>query len=97
MGPKHIPDDLHVMSENGRILDGILARHALTVANGAKGKFSGVITRERITKENTERSLIDLVCVSQDLLETLESIIIDEDKNYCLESIRKTKNAIKVT
>ena len=37
------------------------------------------------------------MCVSQDLLETLESIIIDEDKNYCLESIRKTKNAIKVT
>ena len=76
------------MSENGKILDGILARHALTVANGAKEKFSGVITRP---KENIERSSIDLVCVSQDLLETLESIIIDEDKNYCLESIRKNE------
>ena len=35
--------------------------------------------------------------ISLDLLETLESILIYENKNHFIESFRKTKNCIKVT
>ena len=97
MGPQHIPEDPHTISENGRVLEGILERHALTVANGIRGKFSGVITRARTTKDHKEQSAIDLVCISQDLIEELSSISIDEEKVYCLESIRRTKKGIQTS
>ena len=94
MGRDHIPEDPHDISENGKVLEGILRRHALTVTNGIKGKHSGVITRERITKDHIERSVIDLVCLSEDLVECIDQIQIDEGKNYCLESIKRTKKDI---
>ena len=34
MGPKYIQGDPNPMSENGRILEGIINRHARIVANG---------------------------------------------------------------
>ena len=80
------------------LLEGIFERHAISVANGLTGKVKGVITRERTTKNNFEESVIDLVCLSQDLVLELESIIIDEPKEYCLESKNTIKNGVtKVT
>ena len=67
------------------------------MANGVRGKYSGVITRERITKDHIERSAIDLVCLSEDLVECLELVKIDEDKTHCLESIQRTKKGIKIS
>ena len=96
MGPSHIPGDPHPMSENnGKVLEGILERHAMIVANGLIGKVTGVITRERITVDGIERSAIDLVCLSQDLVNDVESIVVDEDKSYCLERINTTKTGSK--
>ena len=98
MGPQHISGDPHPQSENGTVLEGILERHAMCVANGLTGKSKGVITRERTTKNNFEESVIDLVCLSQDLVLDLESIIVDEPKEYCLESINTNKKGVtKVT
>jgi len=97
MGSKHIPGDPHEMSDNGKIMEGLLARHALIVANGLEGKVKGVITRERSTAERKERSAIDLVCLSRDLAEETNSVIIDEDKKYALEKIEKTKKGVKIT
>ena len=91
MGNKHIPGDPHEISDNGKIMEGVLARHALTVANGLEGKAKGVITRKRTTTERVEQSAIDLVCLSRDLVEETKSVLIDEDKNYVLEKIEKTK------
>ena len=97
MGNKHIPGDPHEISDNGKIMEGVLARHALTVANGLEGKAKGVITRKRTTTERVEQSAIDLVCLSRDLVEETKSVLIDEDKNYVLEKIEKTKKGVKVT
>ena len=91
MGSVHIPGDPHSQSENGTVLEGIFERHAISVANGLVGKVKGVITRERTTKNNFEESAIDLVCLSQDLVLELESITVDEPKEYCLESINTNK------
>ena len=54
MGPQHIQGDPHPQSENGKVLEGIFERHAISVANGLRGKVRGVITRERTTKNNFE-------------------------------------------
>ena len=76
-------------------MEDILDRHALTVANGIKGKYSGVVTRERTTKDHTEKSAIDLICISHDLVDEMCSISIDEKKIFCLESIKSTKKVYK--
>ena len=68
------------MSENGKVLEGIIIRHALIVANGVSSKRSGIITRERVIEDSTERSVIDLVLLSSDLAINTDGIIIDEDK-----------------
>ena len=68
LGPIYNKDDTKPMSQNGRILPGIIERHALVVANGVEGRTSGVIKRQRCTKTNTEESAIDLVLLSTDML-----------------------------
>ena len=97
MGTEHIPGDPNKKSENGKVLEGVLQRHGLVVANGLQEKVSGVVTRERTTKERTEKSAIDLVCVSEDLVEEICKLEVDEKKEYALESIMKTKKGIKVS
>ena len=102
MSQQYIPGDPHVISENGKILEGILNRNALIVVNGIIEKSTGVITRSRTTKDGEEKSAIDLFILSSDMVTNLQQIIIDEDKKFALESITKTKkgfiikNKIKV-
>ena len=96
MGPSFIPGDPHTQSENGKIMEGIIERHALTVANGIKDWSKGVITRSRTTVNGVEESVIDLVLISQDLVESLDTIVIDEEKLNALESLTKSKKSISV-
>ena len=44
LGKQYIHDDPKDMSENGKILAGIVERNALTVVNGMKGTCNGAIT-----------------------------------------------------
>ena len=55
LGPEYILNDPKPMSPNGRILGGIIERHALIVANGVQEKSHGVITRKRITINKRHR------------------------------------------
>ena len=65
MGPKHIPGDLHDISENGKVIEAIIERHALSVGNGIPGKSRGLITRGRNTVDGEEKSVIELVLIAQ--------------------------------
>ena len=96
MGEQYIPGDPHGMSENGKIIEGILERNALIVANGLKGICKGVITRAHSTTEGEGKSAIDLVLLSEDLVENVREVIIDEKKQFALESITKTKKGIDI-
>ena len=93
LGPHHIPGDHHDQSENGKLVERIRERHALTVANGIQGKSHGVITRERTTVDDTEKSVIDFVLITEGLVECLKSIVIDEKKSFSLECLTKTKKS----
>ena len=82
------------MSPNGKILAGIIERHALVVANGIKGKSKGVITRHRNTRSNSEESAIDFVIISSDLTNALVSLHIDDERKSVLTSITHTRKGI---
>ena len=67
LGNSYVENDPHEMSANGRILEGIIQRNGLIVANGVKDKSHGIITRTRRTTQNVEESVIDYVLISEEL------------------------------
>ena len=77
LGPRHIKDDPNIISGNGKVLEGIMDRHALSVINGLKDKCIGTITRQRSTTNNVEKSVIDFILVSSDLVKHIDSMHID--------------------
>ena len=91
LGPDHIPNDPKKITENGIILAGIIERNALTVVNSLQGKCTGLITRERNTVNGVEKSIIDFVMVSQDLVKEVRRMIIDDERKYVLTRLTKTK------
>ena len=97
LGPDIVPGDPHRQSPNGKVLAGILERHAIIVVNSLREKCVNKITRSRITQEITEESIIDFVIVSEDLVENVENMIIDENKEHAIAKIEMTKNGRKVT
>ena len=72
-----------------------IKRHNLTLGNGNE-KYTGNITRKRVTKDRCEQSVIDIVLFSNDMNNHLVSVHIDEERKHVLNKIHKTKNGIKV-
>ena len=99
LGPEYIPNDPHQMSKNGEILAEVIERNALIVANGLTEKCVGVITRERNTADGRkEKSVIDVVMITSDLEEELNSINIDEErKNVLTKIVTNKKGEVKKT
>ena len=97
LGSEFIAKDPHMQTPNGKILAQIIRRHGLIVANGMEEKCTGLITRKRVTKEGTEESIIDFVIISNDLVESVESVEIDDKRKHVLTKHTKTKHGIKST
>ena len=64
------------------------------MANGLNAKCMGSITRKRQTSKSLEESIIDHVIISHDLIDYLESILIDEEGQHSLMKIIKSKSGI---
>ena len=97
LGPSFIKSDPHSQSPNGKILSEMIIRQGLVVVNGLDNKCTGAITRMRVTKDNTERSIIVHVIITEDMEEDLESLVVDEERNHVLTRFTKSKNGIKET
>ena len=94
LGTTYVENDPHPMSANGKILEGILQRNELIVANSVKGKSEGVITRQRTTVQGIEKSVIDFVLISEDLENHMTRCYIDDQQKNSLTKISKTKKGI---
>ena len=94
LGPQIIPGDKHQQSENGKILSRIIERHGLVVGNALK-QCQGVITRRRVTKDRTEESTIDFIIFSEDLVNEIETVVIDDKREHVLTKIIKNKKGVR--
>ena len=92
LGPKNIEGDPNPISDNGKVLFAIMERHGMIVVNSLKDKCKGVITREKTTCNGIERSVIDFVIVSSDLLKHIERIHIDDERKHVLTKIMKVND-----
>ena len=64
LGNSIIPSDPHSQSPNGKLLSEILLKHNLIVANSLP-LCKGLITRQRVTINGIEKSVIDFVIFSE--------------------------------
>ena len=94
LGSEYITNDPHKQDKNGKLLAQIVQRQKLTVANGLV-QCEGTITRKRVTTERTEESAISFVIVSEDLVDKIQSVKIDEIREHVLTRISKTKDGVK--
>ena len=94
LGPQIIPGDVHQQSENGKILAAIIERHGLVLGNSLK-QCKGLITRRRVTKDKTEESIIDFVIFSEDLVDSIDTIVVDDKREHVLTKIIKNKKGVQ--
>ena len=83
LGPELIPGDPHMQTANGSFLAGIISRQNLIIGNSMACAV-GLITRQRTTINGEEKSVIDFMLFSSDILENIKSVQIDEKKDYSL-------------
>ena len=96
IGREFCKDDLHNTSKNGKILLELVSRQGLNIAN-LDTRCSGLITRQRNLETRVEKSIIDYIIVCDMMIEYLDEMIIDEDRNFTLRHSSKKKNANEVT
>ena len=90
LGKGIIQNDPNDISNNGCILLDLVKRLNLTVANSLD-RCSGVITRERVTTDGIERSVLDYILVCDRMRDSLESMMIDDKRNFTLTRFLRKK------
>ena len=96
LGPNLIPHDPHQISENGKLLAGMIDRQSLSIINASEKCRGGPITRRRIAKGKLEESCIDYILTSQDLDKQLIEAMIDSKQLYTLTKFTSTKGICNI-
>ena len=78
------------MSENGKLLMSLIERENLYLQN-ISPKCNGVITRQRITKNGAEKSILDYIITCEKLHDLMEEIMIDEAQTFSLMKYASAK------
>ena len=86
LGREIITQDPHKISENGRVLKDLIYRENLSLLN-TSNLCHGAITRNRLAKENHEKSIIDYILSCENLSNFLELMLMDESRNLTLNLI----------
>ena len=94
-GKDVINGDPNELSSNGELLLDLITRKSLILVNSTD-KCLGIITRERVKGNKTERSVLDYFIVCQDFYSLCVSLLIDEEREYTLTRFYKHKNVTKV-
>ena len=84
-------NDPKKMTENGIIL-AEKKRNSLTVVNSLQGKCTGLNKRGGKAVNGIEKSIIDFVMVSQDLVKEIWRMITDNERKYVLNRLTKNNN-----
>ena len=90
IGWNYIKNDPHNTSENGQILLELIDRQCLKILN-CSPKCEGVISRQRITIDRIEQSVIDYVITCDEMSSFLSKMTIDDDRKFVLSKFFKGK------
>ena len=90
LGSNFIQGDPNKLSENGKLLLGIIQRQNLCCLNSSS-LFEGTITRFRKKVSGNESSVLDYLIVCENLSSSLNSMYIDEKRVYTLTKYASSK------
>ena len=90
-GSDIIKNDPNKQNTNGRLFAEFLSNNPSIILANNSEKCEGDVTRERIKDKKTERAILDLILISEDLETSLESMKIDSDRDYPLCSYLRGK------
>ena len=94
LGKNVLKEDPHEITENGKLLRGLLERESLELLNSSD-LCKGAITRHRVTKNKEEKSILDYILTCKKLADFLELMFIDEERNFPLTKYSTTKGIKK--
>ena len=80
--------------QNGRLLRDLIERESLVLLN-VSDICQGAVTRIRVTKDVTEKSILDYILTCEKLAAFLEQMFIDEKRNFPLTKYATTKGTKK--
>ena len=95
IGKEKLKDDPNDQSNNGKIMIEMVERQGLMIANALE-ICKGVITKERIFGNITEKSVLDYIIICEEMKEYLESMFVDEERIHTFtkysgkKSLKKT-------
>ena len=89
----HISGNKETVSKGGRQLKKIIEKYNLNIINANEHKCREKGTRE----QGEERSIINYVVTSQEYMDTIKCMEIDEEKQYGLYKIERQSKQIKKT
>ena len=95
LGKSIISQDPNDISENGRLLRDLIERESLVLLN-VSDICQGAVTRIRVTKDVTEKSILDYILTCEKLAAFLEQMFIDEKRNFPLTKYATTKGTKKI-
>ena len=95
VGNTIIKGDPHKMSNNGKLLHDIIERQNLVIGNSLD-LCKGVITRERLFEDKTEKSVIYYIVMCEEMSTFVAEISIDEDRVHVLSRFMKKKTGNRI-
>jgi hypothetical protein len=93
VGDNVIKGDPNPKSNNGQVILDIVLRHNLFIVNSSD-LCTGLITRERILENKTEKSVIDYIIVCERMKRFLQMMTIDDQRIDVLRHFTKRKNRV---
>ena len=95
LGPDIIKDDPKQQSKNGKLLEQVVIDNNLVVVNGTE-LCDGVVTRQRITVERKEESVLDFFIVCKNFFKLVKKMKVDEENQYSLCSFSTRGGIINI-
>ena len=95
LGKNIIKQDPHNITENGKLMKDLIESESLVLLNSSQ-LCMGAITRQRVTKNKEEKSIIDFILVCEKLADFFALMFIDEERSFPLTKYATTKGVKKI-
>ena len=95
-GKELIKNDPNIQNQNGRLFMQFLQRNSGLVVVNSLNICKGLITRQRRVNTKIERAVLDFFIVNDRLAPFLKSMLVDEEKEFCVNNFSQAKKNKRV-
>ena len=86
-----VQNDPNPQNKNGKMFMDFLDRNKSMVVTNCLDTCEGVITRKRVLENSIEEAVIDFFLINEKLRPFFKSLLIDEERKFCLSNLAQIK------